>query len=87
MRHTREDLERGGGECACSADVNMRGEVADPIWSVASNELTYALVLSLRGRRPVHESQTMVGLPNLTLDFLLRPATMTSRQHCVPGFG
>jgi len=45
--------------------VSMRGEVADPIWSVASNESTDALVLSPRGRRPVHEVRQWLGLPKL----------------------
>src|SRR6478672_6993464 len=30
--------------------------------------------------------RTMAGIPKLALDFLLRPATMTSRQHRYQGF-
>jgi hypothetical protein len=48
--------------------------------SLASDEASYVTGSVLMGGRQ------LAGVPKLALDFLLRPATMTSRQHSGTSF-
>ena len=56
-------------------------EVAYPILWHALDEASYvngSVFMVCGGRSP---SETMAGVPKVALDFLVRPARMTSRQH------
>jgi hypothetical protein len=77
---TREDLERRGAKmCLLGRWADAR-EVVEPILWLASDEASY-----VTGSRLMVDggqfTKTVAGVPKVALDFLLRPATMTSRQH------
>jgi len=56
-------------------------EVAYPILWLALDEASLRKRFGIYGLRRRSPSETLAGVPKVALDFLLRPARMTSRQH------